>query len=136
MRRISEMYMQSGGTDWKHECKDCKSCNKIQLNSRDLFYCRRYPIPDTEWKPGYVACAFFHNENEKESKENVKRRNVLHDRKESSRLSKRKGEVGEEKTEDKILQESIEKKVGKAKKNTKNRSNDVPGQMSLFEFVQ
>lgn len=53
MRKISEMYKQSGGTSWKHKCGECG--NYI---SSKMPVCALYP-GESSWKEGYTACRFF-----------------------------------------------------------------------------
>mgnify|MGYP001852867989 FL=1 len=54
MRKISEMYKESGGTCWRHSCAECNFLKKHGKSLR----CTRYP-GDAEWKKGYIACKFF-----------------------------------------------------------------------------
>ena len=56
MRKISEMYKQSGGTVYQHTCSDCR-----------FFYgdkhprCLQYEL-EIDWNPDYIACKFYNLE--------------------------------------------------------------------------
>lgn len=54
MRKISEMYKESGGTCWKHSCSEC---DFLRGHGKSL-RCTCYP-GDAEWKKDYIACKFF-----------------------------------------------------------------------------
>ena len=54
MRKTSEMYKRSGGTDYRHVCAECKNMARGK--------CKAYGItegPETDWKQQWIACKFF-----------------------------------------------------------------------------
>lgn len=61
MRTISKMYHVSGGTNWKHKCKECKNLISHKKNK----YCARYP-GNGIWCENYVACKYFQGKNQEE----------------------------------------------------------------------
>ena len=55
MRKISEMYKESGGTIWKHVCSECRF---FKNNGKKHLRCTMYP-GESEWKEDYIACKYF-----------------------------------------------------------------------------
>lgn len=53
MRRISEMYQRSGGTNYEHQCSECAL---FMIGKRCR--CRNYEL-DADWNPNWTACKFF-----------------------------------------------------------------------------
>lgn len=58
MKKISEMYRISGGTDYRHTCFECRNCLRKKQNR---YKCRLYEEAggNSDWKPSYIACKFF-----------------------------------------------------------------------------
>lgn len=62
MRKISQMYQWSGGTDYRHTCYECKNCVKVRRGNRTVYKCMVYGNTDSEasdWKQSYIACKHF-----------------------------------------------------------------------------
>lgn len=62
MRKISAMYEWSGGTDYRHLCKECMNCIPVVINKRSVYKCISYgntEYPATDWNPAYIACKTF-----------------------------------------------------------------------------
>lgn len=62
MRRISAMYKWSGGTDYRHTCKECKNCKKIGKGNKVPYKCMVYGNTNSaasDWKISYIACKAF-----------------------------------------------------------------------------
>lgn len=62
MRKISEMYEWSGGTDYRHTCKECKNCVIAWRGKRIVYKCRSYGISAssaTDWNAANIACRNF-----------------------------------------------------------------------------
>lgn len=62
MRKISEMYRWSGGTDYRHTCYECPHCIREMVGKRSVYKCKAYGITGssaTDWKPSYIACKHF-----------------------------------------------------------------------------
>lgn len=62
MRKISEMYQWSGGTDYRHTCYECEHCIREMVGKREVYKCRVYGITAssaTDWKPSYIACKHY-----------------------------------------------------------------------------
>lgn len=59
MRKISEMYQQSGGTVWSKNCSECLHYARKKKNS----ICKNYP-GDVPWDGNYVACKFFEDQSD------------------------------------------------------------------------
>lgn len=61
MRKISQMYQWSGGTDYRHLCYECKHCIKVKRGSSLIDKCRAYGTEgiETDWNRGYIACKEF-----------------------------------------------------------------------------
>lgn len=57
MKKISEMYLLSGGSDYRHTCSECTNCRKEKNGHR----CRLYEEAGGKgpWKPYFIACKFF-----------------------------------------------------------------------------
>lgn len=57
MKKISEMYRLSGGTDYRHTCSECFNCRK----DKNIYRCRLYEEAGGKgpWKPYFIACKFF-----------------------------------------------------------------------------
>lgn len=57
MRKISEMYKLSGGTDYRHTCYECNNCKK----QKSRYTCSLYVEHggDAPWMPSYIACKFY-----------------------------------------------------------------------------
>lgn len=54
MRKISEMYRQSGGTNWMHKCKECQNF----LGCKNSKRCDLY-LEAKDWNGNHIACKFF-----------------------------------------------------------------------------
>lgn len=62
MRKISAMYKYSGGTEYRHNCHECKNCIKIKQGSRFAYKCMIYGdtgTAESDWKISYIACRLF-----------------------------------------------------------------------------
>lgn len=61
MRRISEMYCQSGGTCWTKRCCECDSFRFRTTKEGKLKNCRckKYPHSEADWKGDWIACRFI-----------------------------------------------------------------------------
>lgn len=73
MRKISEMYQQSGGTSYKNKCRECQFFCRIQGNRKEMYRCGKYPDPQALWNTEFIACKFFEEKGKrsrKESKDN------------------------------------------------------------------
>lgn len=57
MKKISEMYRLSGGSDYQHTCSECISCRK----EKNVHRCRLYEEAGGKgpWKPYFISCQFF-----------------------------------------------------------------------------
>lgn len=57
MKKISEMYCISGGTDYRHTCSECINCRK----EKSQHACRLYREAGGKgpWKPYFIACKFY-----------------------------------------------------------------------------
>lgn len=57
MKKISEMYRLSGGTDYRHTCSECFNCRK----EKTQHICKLYMEGGGKgsWKPYFIACKFF-----------------------------------------------------------------------------
>lgn len=57
MKKISEMYRISGGTDYAHLCNECWNLRK----EKKKYICRlhRQAGGTGDWKPQFIACKFF-----------------------------------------------------------------------------
>lgn len=53
MRRISEMYKRSGGTNYEHQCFECMMFKNVKRCK-----CLNYEL-DADWNPKWTACKFF-----------------------------------------------------------------------------
>lgn len=53
MRKISEMYMRSGGTNYHYRCRDCLW---LIPKGKEL-RCQKHG-EDLSWKDDYIACRF------------------------------------------------------------------------------
>lgn len=53
MRRISEMYKRSGGTNYEHQCFECRMFKNVKRCK-----CLNYEL-DADWNPNWTACKFF-----------------------------------------------------------------------------
>ena len=53
MRRISEMYKRSGGTNYEHQCFEC-----TMFKNAKRCKCLNYEL-DADWNPNWTACKFF-----------------------------------------------------------------------------
>lgn len=62
MRKISEMYKLSGGSEPFERCESCKAFIKIKYDM-----CVWYGF-DVQWKGSYPACKFFYNDSIKGNK--------------------------------------------------------------------
>lgn len=54
MMKSGEMYKRSGGTNWKHQCKECRN---LVYSNKDK-KCMLYP-GTVNWNENYIACKFF-----------------------------------------------------------------------------
>lgn len=62
MRRISAMYQWSGGTDYRHVCKECSNCVLITTGKRSVYKCISYgnsASAATDWNEANIACKGF-----------------------------------------------------------------------------
>lgn len=62
MRKISEMYQWSGGTDYRRTCNECRNCKKVKRGSRTIYKCLAYgdtASAASDWKASYIACRHF-----------------------------------------------------------------------------
>lgn len=62
MRKISAMYEWSGGTDYRHVCKECQNCIQIKVGKRNVHKCLSYgntASPATDWNAANIACRAF-----------------------------------------------------------------------------
>lgn len=62
MRKISAMYEWSGGTDYRHLCKECPNCIPVVINKRTVYKCMSYgntACQATDWNPAHIACKAF-----------------------------------------------------------------------------
>lgn len=62
MRKISAMYEWSGGTDYRHVCKECPNCILVKAGKRTVHKCLSYgntEYPATDWNPAHIACKAF-----------------------------------------------------------------------------
>lgn len=62
MRKISAMYEWSGGTDYRHTCKECQNCIQIAKGKRTVHKCLSYGKSDssaTDWNAANIACRAF-----------------------------------------------------------------------------
>lgn len=59
MRKISAMYAWSGGTEYRHVCKECRNC--VRAGKRDTYKCLSYGTDGnaTDWNPASIACKAF-----------------------------------------------------------------------------
>lgn len=57
MKRISEMYRISGGTDYTHLCNECWNLRR----EKKKFICRLHQQAggSGDWKPQFIACRLF-----------------------------------------------------------------------------
>lgn len=57
MRRISEMYRLSSGTDYTHLCKECSNCIAVKAGH----VCRLYQEAggDAPWNTHSIACKYY-----------------------------------------------------------------------------
>lgn len=62
MIKISAMYKDSGGTNPYHKCEEC-----ARYRSGKHPRCLNYN-GDVDWKPNYIACKFFADDEEEEIK--------------------------------------------------------------------
>lgn len=58
MKKISEMYRLSGGTDYRHTCLECRNCRKVK---KSRYRCQLYEEAGGagDWKAHNIACRFF-----------------------------------------------------------------------------
>ena len=62
MRKISEMYRWSGGTDYRHTCYECGNCIRQAAGKREIYKCKAYGITDgseTDWNEANIACKHY-----------------------------------------------------------------------------
>lgn len=59
MRRISEMYKRSGGTNYEHVCGECNHFKCVKLNKVRQSICDIHGDEKVEWKKTYIACKFY-----------------------------------------------------------------------------
>lgn len=62
MRKISQMYQWSGGTDYRNTCYKCDNCIKVKRGSSQVYKCRTYGATEdreTDWNPANIACKYF-----------------------------------------------------------------------------
>lgn len=57
MRKISEMYKRSGGTDYTHLCGECKNCVPVKKGN----ICKLYQEAggNAWWNPHNIACKYY-----------------------------------------------------------------------------
>ena len=62
MRKISAMYEWSGGTDYRHTCKECRNCVEVLAGKRKVYKCQSYGSSGssaTDWNAANIACKAF-----------------------------------------------------------------------------
>lgn len=62
MRKISEMYEWSGGTDYRHTCYECSNCIRQAVGKRTVYKCKAYGITEnsvTDWNEANIACKHY-----------------------------------------------------------------------------